>query len=572
MSTLLLVAVLLFGLSVMQKTSTRAAPISQMRDLISESGASLPANHTISFTLLNAVPPSGSIVITPEDADFTIPAAMDHEDVDLSVNGTDRDLAAFPGAGGGSPVGVAITAGASGSLVLTLNDTDDIAAGSSVVIEIGTHASHQVAGVEQIVNPAVPGISYTIDVVTRDALASVIDAGQTRIMILEKVITGVGGIVTAPPERSNGLPDMDLPNGTTTVVMSLETNIIALCRYATTPDVIYDNMPFNFGTSFTTDHQTTLTGLTDATSYIFYVRCINFLGEENTDDFVIEFSVLPTGSGTGGTSGGGGTSSGGASGSGSGGPGSSSSSGQKFPPPPENPALSMNGWAPREALLRILKAGQLLAEGKASITGDFSLAILEMQAGVHTISVSATDADNRSTRALSFTFSIEPDTTTVISGVQLPPTIGLSTNQVDRGGLLTVSGMAPPSKPVEIWISEVGKRDAAIRQEVTAGSDGRYNATIPVDLPTGAYDVRARAFNPQVGWGEFSERVPLGVGQSAPLDTCQRSDINRDTRVNLIDFSILLFHWTTNFPDADINSDGTVNLIDFSIQLFCWTG
>ena len=50
------------------------------------------------------------------------------------------------------------------------------------------------------------------------------------------------------------------------------------------------------------------------------------------------------------------------------------------------------------------------------------------------------------------------------------------------------------------------------------------------------------------------------------------ADLNKDGRVNLADFSILLFHWNTDHGIADLNQDGRVSLTDFSIMLFQWTG
>ena len=53
------------------------------------------------------------------------------------------------------------------------------------------------------------------------------------------------------------------------------------------------------------------------------------------------------------------------------------------------------------------------------------------------------------------------------------------------------------------------------------------------------------------------------------------ADINVDGRVDIVDFSILMFHWLT--PDgfdrtSDFNSDGVVNIFDLSIMFFYWTG
>ena len=50
------------------------------------------------------------------------------------------------------------------------------------------------------------------------------------------------------------------------------------------------------------------------------------------------------------------------------------------------------------------------------------------------------------------------------------------------------------------------------------------------------------------------------------------ADLNQDKKVNLVDFSILLFYWGTATPLADLNQDKKVNLTDVSILLFYWTG
>jgi len=40
-----------------------------------------------------------------------------------------------------------------------------------------------------------------------------------------------------------------------------------------------------------------------------------------------------------------------------------------------------------------------------------------------------------------------------------------------------------------------------------------------------------------------------------------------------VDFSILLYNWgIPKNPTADLNGDGRVNLTDFSIMLYYWTG
>ena len=93
-----------------------------------------------------------------------------------------------------------------------------------------------------------------------------------------------------PPARFNGQPAGALPAGTTQTTLGLTTDEAATCRYSTQPGVAYASMTNTFTTTGTTTHSTILSGLTSQ-SYSFYVRCADALGNANTNDFVIAFSV-----------------------------------------------------------------------------------------------------------------------------------------------------------------------------------------------------------------------------------------------------------------------------------------
>jgi hypothetical protein len=93
-----------------------------------------------------------------------------------------------------------------------------------------------------------------------------------------------------PPVRSNGQPSGTLPSGTSQTTLGLTTDEDATCRYSTQPGVAYASMTGTFTTTGTTTHSTLLSGLVDQ-SYSFYVRCADALGNANTNDFVIAFSI-----------------------------------------------------------------------------------------------------------------------------------------------------------------------------------------------------------------------------------------------------------------------------------------
>ena len=64
----------------------------------------------------------------------------------------------------------------------------------------------------------------------------------------------------------------------------------------------------------------------------------------------------------------------------------------------------------------------------------------------------------------------------------------------------------------------------------------------------------------------FSNQVSKTISASS-------ADLNRDGRVNSVDFGILMSYWgAVTRPPADINQDGVVNSVDFGILMSQWTG
>ena len=103
-------------------------------------------------------------------------------------------------------------------------------------------------------------------------------------------------IIVAPPNataplRSNTQPTGELALGTTSATISLTTDENATCRYATTTGTTYGLMNNAFLTTGATNHSTSVSGLSDGTTYNYYVKCQDPDGNANTDDFVITFSV-----------------------------------------------------------------------------------------------------------------------------------------------------------------------------------------------------------------------------------------------------------------------------------------
>ena len=93
------------------------------------------------------------------------------------------------------------------------------------------------------------------------------------------------------PERFDAGPAGILTAGTTEVTLRVSTDEPASCAFDSMAGTAYDAMAYAFGTSDDLEHTAQVTGLQDATSYVFYVRCSDLAGHANEDDLEIAFEV-----------------------------------------------------------------------------------------------------------------------------------------------------------------------------------------------------------------------------------------------------------------------------------------
>ena len=267
-------------------------------DLVSTSAPGASANHTIRFTLTQALPASGAFELYFNEGGFTIPTSGFFEvgDIDVrtstSTNGvfTQRLLSTVA-----SPVtdGVTVTTGSSGRIRVKLNSTTGIPAGYVVEVRVGTHASFQATGNAQIQHSATPG-SYPVKIRTLNASDVEIDYGATRVVVIEQVtVAPVDTTDTTPPVIVSAEPTGILQVGTRGVQMYLVTDELSSCRFATS-SMTYLLMPYSFyGTTSGPVywHFAQVTGLEDNTDYTYYVRCRDFRLNEIDPDYLLEFTI-----------------------------------------------------------------------------------------------------------------------------------------------------------------------------------------------------------------------------------------------------------------------------------------
>jgi len=225
--------------------------------------------------------------------------------------------------------------------------------------------------------------------------------------------------------------------------------------------------------------------------------------------------------------------------------------------------------------VNVLKDGEVVGVVKADSKGDFLFSTTNVTPGVVTFSFWAQDQIGLRSIAFTMTFTVVPNAVTTVSGAYLPPTIDIDKRKMKRGEIVNIFGQTVPS--VEVFTHVASEHEVIEKSESDTG--GKWGIPFDTSVLEGDDFHTAKAMFEAIVSGNvvksgFSQTVAFFVGERdiQPADFCGRSDINKDGRVSLVDFSILVFYWGSSNGDADINIDGKVGLTDFSIMLSCWTG
>jgi cysteine-rich repeat protein len=260
---------------------------------------------------------------------------------------------------------------------------------------------------------------------------------------------------------------------------------------------------------------------------------------------------------------------------GGGGGGGGAFAGGSFSPPPAA-QVTVRGKAYPNSDVSILKDGKVIGVVSADAKADFFFTTTNVTPGTATFGFWSEDGNGLRSVSFTTTFNVIQSAVTTVSGIFIPPTIKLDKRSVKRGEIVTMSGRSVP----EVTVATVVHSAEEVVRKVESDDKGNWKLAFDTSvLADDIHTAKAQFELPVVGGAAvksgFSQALTFFVGNT-PTGGVLTADLNRDKKVNLIDFSILLFHWGTDGgasdPPADINQDGKVNLADFSIMLFNWTG
>lgn len=239
---------------------------------------------------------------------------------------------------------------------------------------------------------------------------------------------------------------------------------------------------------------------------------------------------------------------------------------------PAETRVTIYGKAYPNSNVNILKDGGTLGIVRADAKADFYFTTTSIPPGVTTLGFWAEDETGLKSIAFTTTLTVVANAATTITGIFIPPTISIDKRRVRQGEILNISGQTAPTVKVTTHVNS----NEEILKTVVSDTGGKWK--VPFDttpLENEDFHTTKAAFETTLGGNiaksAFSQSLTFYVG-GRDVGARASCDLNGDGRVNLLDFSIMLFYWNTRGPVGDLNNDGRVNLIDFSILLSCWTG
>ena len=232
----------------------------------------------------------------------------------------------------------------------------------------------------------------------------------------------------------------------------------------------------------------------------------------------------------------------------------------------------MEGKSYPSADVHILVDGKVIGIVKSDAKADFYFETSEVTPGVASFGFWSEDKDGLKSTLLTLTFRVISRAVTTISGIYIAPTIEVNKKSVRHGEDVTIYGQTVPQTEVVVHINS----DEEIVQQTDSLENGDWALLFNTEPLEEDFHTAKALFQVNVEGNiiksGFSKSISFYVGKLGGEAVCPGADLNGDGRVNLTDFSILLFYWGTDNECADQDQSGNVDLVDFSIMMFYWTG
>ncbi len=234
------------------------------------------ATGTITVTLASGI--TGYSGAMPTDASaYTIPA---EPFVDYATTLYDPDITA-PTVSITAPTDGATVSGASVTVSANASDNSGVV-GVQFKLDGANLGSEDTTAPYSIVwdTTVATNGTHTITAVARDAAANTTTATTITVTVDNRA-----------PIVSVADSSVALAAGTTGTSLSVTTDESSTCKYATVAGTAYSSMTETFSTINGLAHTAPVTGFTNGTTYTYYIRCVDAVGNVTTEDTTVSFVV-----------------------------------------------------------------------------------------------------------------------------------------------------------------------------------------------------------------------------------------------------------------------------------------
>jgi len=250
--------------------------------------------------------------------------------------------------------------------------------------------------------------------------------------------------------------------------------------------------------------------------------------------------------------------------------------------------LQMSGKAYPYAFITILKDNEVVGTSLADQNGNFDITIKSIISNrIYDFGIYAQDDFGLFSPTHTYNLGINTNQITEVSNILIPATISISEDKIYQGESLVISGSAYPNSLIVSFISPL-----FMASTVNSDENGRWIYTFDsTTYEPNEYYVRAKTVFSGGEQSEYSEELKFKIikkiippdptpgpdptpDPSDPQKKCNGSNLNDDSRVDILDFSIMLHYWQSKKPAnscADINQNGIVDIYDFSVMMYEWT-
>jgi hypothetical protein len=241
-------------------------------------------------------------------------------------------------------------------------------------------------------------------------------------------------------------------------------------------------------------------------------------------------------------------------------------------------SITFKGRAYPFSKIYLLKDGQLILTSMANLDSKFLFTLNNgLDTGNYLFSLYSEDSLKRRSTLFNLSLFITEHTTTTVSGIFISPTIAVDKSTVKQGNSLIISGESTPMAEIILSIFSLYTQ-REIFKSVQADANGTYLYNLDTSFMNyGQYQIKSKAYiDGEIS--SFSPIVGFAVGFSnifiKPKECSLIADLNKDCKVDLVDFSILAYWYKKENPPirVDLNKDKKVDIIDFSIMAYHWTG